>query len=127
MAETDQPPASVVLPAFLVEKAAAELELVGNTTTSGMLREARVDLGWVLAQAKAAEWQGLNEGGLPKHLPMGVDADGNGPTDPEPPHHRVCWCADPECTWTEALAAERADSGVHEDSTAGGPADGNRT
>lgn len=53
---------------------------------------------------------GLDESGLPVHLPMGVTTDGQGPTEPETPHHRACWCTNPSCVWTVALAAERADA-----------------
>lgn len=49
------------------------------------------------------EGMGLNDGGLPAHLPMGVTAEGDGPVEPDPPHHVVCWCPDPECPLTRSL------------------------
>lgn len=55
----------------------------------------------------------VDEGGLPRHLPMGLTADGQGPTEPDPPHHRGCWCNDPLCIWTVALADERRDAAAH--------------
>jgi hypothetical protein len=45
----------------------------------------------------------VGEDGLPKHLPMGVDELGRGPVEPEPAHHYVCWCGDPECPLSLAL------------------------
>lgn len=47
-------------------------------------------------------------GGLPIHMPIGVNKQGEGPCEPETPHHRVCWCSNPNCMWTTALAKERA-------------------
>jgi len=50
------------------------------------------------------EFFGLDESGtLPAHLPMGVTADGRGPTEPDPAHHYECWCSDVECPLTLAL------------------------
>jgi hypothetical protein len=47
---------------------------------------------------------GVDEGGLPIHLPMGVTVDGQGPADgTEELHHYVCWCPDPTCPLTRAL------------------------
>lgn len=53
--------------------------------------------------------QEFDEAGMPIHLPMGVTADGSGPTEPHAPHHRVCWCMDDNCCWTQALTRERAE------------------
>lgn len=51
----------------------------------------------------------MDSAGMPVHLPMGVTADGRGPTEPRTPHHRICWCGHERCMWTVALAAERAE------------------
>lgn len=49
-------------------------------------------------------WDWLtDEGGLPVHLPMGVSAEGRGPTRDDDAHHYLCWCMDPKCLLTEAL------------------------
>jgi hypothetical protein len=44
-------------------------------------------------------WEGLGveEGGLPKHLPMGVNAEGQGPESDHDAHHWECWCPDKGC------------------------------
>ena len=47
---------------------------------------------------------GLDETGMPLHLPMGVTADGQGPTNDSEAHHFVCWCSRPKCPLTEILA-----------------------
>lgn len=49
------------------------------------------------------ERQGLDDGGLPAHLPMGVTEEGQGPEDDSVAHHYVCWCANPTCALTAAL------------------------
>jgi hypothetical protein len=46
---------------------------------------------------------GHDEGGLPKHLPISINENGQGPTEPDPAYAWVCWCWDPECTLTLAL------------------------
>lgn len=46
---------------------------------------------------------GVDDGGLPIHLPMGVTAEGRGPTSDADAHHYVCWCANPDCPLTVAL------------------------
>jgi hypothetical protein len=46
---------------------------------------------------------GLDDGGMPAHLPMGVTAFGEGPEDDSAAHHYRCWCPDPECPLTKAL------------------------
>lgn len=51
MTEPNEPPGNVMLPAFIVEQAAATFDRLGNTTMAGMLREAQTDLSWVLKQA----------------------------------------------------------------------------
>ncbi len=55
------------------------------------------------------EWQKLqtirlaraevDDGGLPKHLKMGLTIDNQGPADPPDPrfHHWGCWCGDNNC------------------------------
>jgi hypothetical protein len=49
-------------------------------------------------------WERLgDQGGLPTHLPIGVNEYGQGPTDPEPAHHYTCWCGDLECPLALAL------------------------
>jgi hypothetical protein len=35
---------------------------------------------------------GVDEGGLPVHLPMAVTADGQGPATGTDAHHMTCWC-----------------------------------
>lgn len=64
---------------------------------------------------------GFDEGGLPAHLPMGVDEFGRGPVEPEPAHHYVCWCADVECALTiklqHAWAAGRRQGHVDAEAT----------
>lgn len=35
---------------------------------------------------------GLDEGGLPKHLPFAITANGDGPADSDEAHRLVCWC-----------------------------------
>lgn len=53
-------------------------------------------------------WERLGMvGDLPAHLPMGVDSQGRGPADQRDIHHYVCWCADPACSLTLALAQAR--------------------
>lgn len=46
---------------------------------------------------------GVDEGGLPTHLPMGVTKDGEGPEDDALAHHYVCWCGDTQCPLTVAF------------------------
>lgn len=46
---------------------------------------------------------GLDEGGLPEHLPMEVTKDDQGPADAEDMHHMACWCGNPGCMLTKAL------------------------
>lgn len=46
---------------------------------------------------------GVDSGGMPKHLPMGVTQDGQGPEDDHRAHHYVCWCGDTECPLMLAL------------------------
>lgn len=50
------------------------------------------------------ERMGTGEEGLPVHLPMGVDAAGQGPVDDHEAHHVACWCGQPACPLTQALA-----------------------
>lgn len=51
----------------------------------------------------------VDEGGLPKHLPMPVNTEGQGPLgfnedgSPETPARIACWCGDAECMWALAL------------------------
>ena len=45
----------------------------------------------------------LDEGGLPVHLPMGVNTEGRGPEYDNEAHHYLCWCGDPKCLLTRAL------------------------
>ena len=44
-----------------------------------------------------------DDGGLPIHFPMGVTADGRGPTSDSEAHHYLCWCGDPKCLLNDAL------------------------
>lgn len=46
---------------------------------------------------------GLDEALMPKHFPIGVTREGQGPTEPDPPHHYQCWCGDVECVLALAL------------------------
>lgn len=46
---------------------------------------------------------GIDESGLPTHLPMGVNAEGQGPTDDADAHHLECWCGQPDCLLTRNL------------------------
>lgn len=41
----------------------------------------------------------LDEGGLPKHMAIGVNKFGHGPVDEHGPDYdrTVCWCGEPEC------------------------------
>jgi len=47
---------------------------------------------------------GLDSGLMPEHLPMGVDEEGQGPVEPDPAHHYVCWCHQ-DCPLNQALRA----------------------
>lgn len=46
---------------------------------------------------------GLDEGGLPKHLPMGVTQRNEGPENDSEAHHYVCWCGDECCPLARGL------------------------
>ncbi len=46
---------------------------------------------------------GYDEGGLPTHLPMGVNERGQGPEDDAAAYTFVCWCGGTECPLTLAL------------------------
>lgn len=49
-------------------------------------------------------WEGpVDEGGLPVHLPIGLNEDGLGPEDDDKAYRYVCWCNDPDCALTRAL------------------------
>lgn len=48
-----------------------------------------------------------DEGGLPIHFPMGVNAKGQGPVNDSDAHHWVCWCNDDRCMWNQALLSNR--------------------
>lgn len=45
----------------------------------------------------------IDEGGLPVHLPIGVTAEGRGPTQDSEAHHYLCWCSNPKCLLSYAL------------------------
>lgn len=45
---------------------------------------------------------GLDEGGLPAHLPMRVTRDGQGPADSDEAHRVVCWCGE-DCPLNRSL------------------------
>lgn len=53
------------------------------------------------------EGLGLDEGGLPAHLPMPVTRDGQGPAHPHDTDHFTCWCGT-ECPLARALTASHA-------------------
>lgn len=84
---------------------------------------------WVgaVAEALAAQGQGgfwdslgVDDGGMPVHLPMGVNDAGEGPENDSNAHHYVCWCPDVNCPLTNALilaarlAPREADDGLAE-------------
>lgn len=46
---------------------------------------------------------GPDTAGMPRHIPMGVLADGQGPVLDDIAHHYVCWCGDVECPLSLAL------------------------
>jgi len=59
-------------------------------------------------------------GDLPVHMPIGVNKQGQGPTDPEPAHHYSCWCGEDECALAMALqhawlAGRRSQDGLVEE------------
>lgn len=58
-----------------------------------------------MAEQQPFVWDrlGVDDGGLPTHLPMGVNKDGQGPEDDAEAHHYECWCIDPDCPLTAAL------------------------
>lgn len=89
------------MPGSYVRTVEEAMEPVVVRIVAARVKAARAD-----AIRQAAEY---DEAGMPRHLPMGVNAQGQGPVEPDEPHHRVCWCMYPECYWTKALAAERAE------------------
>ncbi len=52
---------------------------------------------------QALEHEAIDDGGLPVHLAMGVNEDGQGPVADDEAHHYACWCGNPKCHWTVAL------------------------
>jgi hypothetical protein len=47
---------------------------------------------------------GVDDGGLPVHLPISHTSQCDGPTEPDPAHHYACWCkAGHSCPLSEAL------------------------
>lgn len=58
---------------------------------------------------------GTDDGGMPVHLPMGVNASGQGPEDDSTAHHFVCWCGDSQCPLTRALALAALNSWTAEE------------
>lgn len=46
---------------------------------------------------------GVDDGGLPAHLPMGLDEHGRGPANDSEAAIFVCWCLDRDCLLTRAL------------------------
>lgn len=46
---------------------------------------------------------GLDDGGMPVHLPFSHTENCEGPTDDVDAHHWACWCPDPDCLLEEAL------------------------
>lgn len=46
---------------------------------------------------------GVDDGGLPIHLPMGLDPYGKGPVSDSEATHYICWCMDSNCLLTKAL------------------------
>jgi len=68
----------------------------------------------------AWELLGVDEGGLPVHLPMGVNQQGQGPEDDSAAHHFECWCGDANCPLTGALMAAFRKGRAEPDPIAGG-------
>lgn len=48
---------------------------------------------------------GMDDGGLPVHLPMEVTKGDDGPAGPEDMHHLICWCGQEMCPLNRALHA----------------------
>lgn len=46
---------------------------------------------------------GVDEGGLPVHLPISLDENQRGPTRDQDAYVYVCWCMDKDCLLTKAL------------------------
>lgn len=46
---------------------------------------------------------GTDDAGMPAHLPIGVNANGQGPEDDSAAYAFTCWCGDPECPLSLAL------------------------
>lgn len=58
-----------------------------------------------MSNAREWSWEqlGIDDGGLPTHFPMPVNAEGLGPVGDLRAHHYECWCPDPHCEITWAL------------------------
>jgi hypothetical protein len=46
---------------------------------------------------------GTDDGGMPVHLPIGVNERGQGPEDDSAAYTFTCWCGDTECPLSLAL------------------------
>jgi len=67
-----------------------------------------IEQGRPLGQASGGDvgfWDrlGMDDGGMPVHLPMGVTERGQGPEDDSAAYAYVCWCGETECPLTLAL------------------------
>jgi hypothetical protein len=46
---------------------------------------------------------GVDDAGMPLHLPMGVTVEEEGPANDADAHHWICWCGNGDCPLTLAL------------------------
>jgi hypothetical protein len=46
----------------------------------------------------------------PEHLPIKVNAQGQGPIEDHEPGHWTCWCGRNTCMWAAAFEADRAEA-----------------
>lgn len=82
---------------WTVEERDRLLAANGGTLSAALMDELK---GITTAHVIKALAPFLDETGLPRHLPMAVDADGHGPvdkTDVESEDRMICWCADTRC------------------------------
>jgi hypothetical protein len=47
------------------------------------------------------------EDGMPRHLPMGFNAEGQGPEDDDKAAFWGCWCMQDNCRWNEAFRRQQ--------------------
>lgn len=90
-----------------------EAERDGIQAERDLLREAHphsAGLAMRLLAAERALAQFVDEGGLDRHLPMPLTAEGQGPAEGDEIDHYGCWCADPACIWNRAFVEAATDS-----------------